>query len=95
MNMEKITKKRFYYAVVSFNDKNKKDVKHMCAATCATNGREGDAGLFPVAQLTVSTEIRYKEFCMPDTVLVENVFEISLKDYQFINKMLNLHGLST
>ena len=88
-------KKRFYYAVVSFMRKDKENTKVMFPMTCKVDNEDGDVELkhFPVYQLIKDTADYHNEICIPQTILVENVFEISEEDYNNIREFDNSVGL--
>lgn len=81
-------KKRFFYAVVSFMRMDKKDTKVMYPITCAMDGEENEESMkfFPVLQCIKNTKELCKGTCNPQTVMVENLFEISESDYEGIRE---------
>lgn len=86
-------KKRFYYVVVSFMKKEEENVKITSFINFATVGEKNDDSVksfFPILQLIKNVRNYFKDICVPETILVENMFEISESDYKGIQKLYKL-----
>lgn len=74
-------KKRFYYAVLSFMRSDKKGVLAKLPITVSVSKEVDGSDLFPVTSAVRQMEKYAKDFAIPETILVDNVVEISEADY--------------
>lgn len=76
-------KKRFYYAIVSFMQKDNPTTCAKYGMTTMVEGKETEDELkfYPLMKCLKGAEERFKDIAIAGTIMLESVIEISEKDY--------------